>query len=125
MSENCGHFWQFKISPLAGGLPRIFGEFALAAGQRMIIPLRDVVSAARQGSLPAEVRTAPKSGIAVASQFPERSISGAALDCSRNSLRQEEPPRNDLSGVHDHVDVLIEQVAFDDGGRGFVVTGAR
>ena len=49
-------------------------------------------------------------------KFLKRGRAAALFDGSRNALRQEQPPRDDISvpGVDDYIDVLIEQIAVDD-----------
>ena len=49
-------------------------------------------------------------------QFAERSVAAAFLDGTGDTLRQKQPPRNDVAvpSVHDDVDVLVEKVAIND-----------
>ena len=67
------------------------------------------------------VNRSAKRNRAVPGQFPKRLITAPPLDRPGNALRQQEPPRNDVAipGIDDHVDLLVEQIAFDDadGGR--------
>lgn len=49
----------------------------------------------------------------VLGKFAKRSVSTATFNRSRDALRKQQPPRNDVSipSVDDDIDVLIEKVA--------------
>ena len=53
----------------------------------------------------------------MSADFSEWSVASTTFDGTRNALRQQEPPRNDVAVpcVDDDFHVLIEQIAFDDG----------
>ena len=53
----------------------------------------------------------------VLAKFFERLCTASMLDCPRDALGQQEPPRDDVAvpGVDDHVNGLVEQIALDDG----------
>ena len=48
--------------------------------------------------------------------FPERCLATTTFDGTGNTLRQQQPPRDDVPVpcVDDDIHVLIEQIAFDD-----------
>ena len=59
-------------------------------------------------------RAAERNGARLA-KFAERSVAAAFFNRTRNALRQEQSPRNDVAvpRVHDHIDILVEKVAIN------------
>jgi hypothetical protein len=52
-------------------------------------------------------------------KFLERRSAASFFDRTGHTLRKKQPPRSYISvpGVDDHIDLLVEQISFDDGDR--------
>ena len=73
---------------------------------------------ALNGSLPAEVSTAPPSGIAPCFRSSLKGpVPPRFLMAPETPWGEEEPPRDDVAipSVDNYFNVLVEQIAFDDG----------
>ena len=70
----------------------------------------------RYGSRQARFDCVAQWNRAESSKFAKRLEPGAPFDRAGHALRQQQPPRNDIPipSVDDYIDILIQQVTFDD-----------